>query len=240
MYALVKVIGGTGRCAGRRFVPLFVIVLLAGTIAASATAGEAGHPTDSGTTGAAPDPHAHHRAMLSGPATDAAAGVSIQLHDRLLLTQNGEAVRFATEVVGERIVVMDFVYTTCNTVCPVLSAIFGQLQQHLGERLGREVYLVSISVDPVRDTPQRLKAYAKQHHGRDGWLWLTGEKPAVDEVLQGLGAYTPDFEDHPSMVLVGDGATGSWKRFFGFPGPAQILAAVDELAAARQAAAIME
>jgi protein SCO1/2 len=193
-----------------------------------------------GTAATAGDPHAHHRAMLSRPAADADAVISVQLHDQLLLTQDGDPVRFASEVVGDRIVVMDFVYTTCTTVCPVLSTLFGQVQERLGERLGQEVWLVSVTVDPVRDTPPRLKAYAERHRGRDGWLWLTGEKPAVDEVLQGLGAYTPDFEDHPSMVLVGDGAAGNWKRFFGFPGPDRILAAIDELASARETAAIVE
>jgi protein SCO1/2 len=160
----------------------------------------------------------------------------VQLHDRTLLDQDGEPVRFATDVIGDRIVVMDFVYTTCTTVCPVLSAVFGQVQNRLGERLGKEVALVSVSVDPGRDTPQRLKAYATSHHAEPGWVWLTGDKTSVDEVLDGLGAYTPNFEDHPSMVLVGDGRSGNWSRFFGFPGPDQLLAVVDELAMARQAA----
>lgn len=193
-----------------------------------------------GSAAIAGDRHAHHRAMLSRTAVDADAITSVQLHDQLLLTQDGDPVRFASEVVGNRIVVMDFVYTTCTTVCPVLSTVFGQVQERLGERLGEEVWLVSVTVDPARDTPQRLKAYAQKHSGRDGWLWLTGEKPAVDEVLQGLGAYTPDFRDHPSMVLVGDGVAGNWMRFFGFPGPDRILAAIDELAAARPAAATVE
>lgn len=186
------------------------------------------------------DPHAQHRAMLARPQVGRGASTMVQLHDRVLLTQDGESVRFATDIIGNRIVVIDFVYTTCTTVCPVLSAIFGQVQDRLGERLGRQVSLVSLSVDPGRDTPQRLKATADRHHARDGWVWLTGDKTTVDHVLQGLGAYTPDFEDHPSMVLVGDGQTGTWVRFFGFPGPDQLLAAVDELQAARQAASMQQ
>ena len=131
---------------------------------------------------------------------------------------------------------MDFVYTTCTTVCPVLSAVFGQLQGRLGQRLGRDVFLVSVSVDPIRDTPSRLQAYAAQHQAGPGWIWLTGDKPAVDRVLEGLGAYAPNYEDHPPMVLVGDGKSGNWTRFFGFPGPDQLLAKVDELVGARVAA----
>lgn len=186
------------------------------------------------------DPHAHHRAMLANPPGSEGESTQVKLLDRELVTQDGDRVRFASEVIGDHIAVVDFVYTTCTTVCPVLSAIFEQVQGRLGQRAGHEVYLVSVSVDPNRDTPQRMKAYASRHQAGPGWTWLTGEKQTVDEVLTGLGAYTSNFEEHPSMVLVGDGRSGVWKRFFGFPGPDQILAAVDDLMAARQAAAMLE
>jgi protein SCO1/2 len=182
------------------------------------------------------DPHAHHRAKLAEPQSGQDATASVQLHDRPLLTQDGKQVSFASDVIQDHIVVMNFVYTTCTTVCPVLSAVFKQVQNRLGDRLGDEILLVSVSVDPGRDTPRRLKAYADRQQARPGWVWLTGEKIAVDQVLDGLGAYTPDFEDHPSMVLVGDARTGQWTRFFGFPGPDQLLAVVDELAMARHGA----
>jgi len=224
------------------------VTVLSGTLLAAsllisicAPAEEMVHPPPATAAGQGDhDPHAQHRAMLMQPQTKPGASTTVQLHDRALLTQDGESVRFATDIIGDRIVVMDFVYTTCTTVCPVLSAIFGQLQERLGERLGRQISLVSLSVDPGRDTPQRLKAYADRHHARDGWVWLTGDKTTVDQVLQGLGAYTPDFEDHPSMVLVGDGQAGTWVRFFGFPGPDQLMAAVDELLAARQATSMQQ
>jgi protein SCO1/2 len=213
---------------------LLPVGMLAGTQVAAAQSSPAATPAVAQIDD---DPHAHHRAMLAKPQPGPGASTAVQLHDRDLLTQDGESVRFATDIVGDRIVVVDFVYTTCTTVCPVLSAIFGQMQERLGERLGREVMLVSLSVDPGRDTPARLKAYAARHKARPGWVWLTGDKTAVDQVLEGLGAYTPDFEDHPSMVLVGDGNAGNWTRFFGFPGPDQLMAAVDRLAVARQSAA---
>lgn len=181
------------------------------------------------------DSHAKHRAMMKKTAA-AATVASVMLHNSILLTQDGDAVHFVDDVIDDRIVVIDFVYTTCTTVCPVLSAIFAQVQNRLGDRLGTDVHLVSVSVDPNRDTPERLKAYADSLKSRPGWVWLTGEKIAVDDVLRGLGAYTPDFADHPSMILVGDARSGTWNRYFGFPGPDQILAAVEELESARQMA----
>lgn len=182
------------------------------------------------------DPHAKHRAMMNKSPEDAATPVSVKIHDGVLVTQDGKSVHFADDVIADRIVVMDFIYTTCTTVCPVLSTILGQVQIGLGERIGTDVLMVSVSVDPGRDTPERLKAYSESHKAKPGWMWLTGEKTEVDDVLRGLGAYTPDFEDHPSMVLVGDAGSGTWIRFFGFPGPDKILAAVEELEMARQMA----
>jgi protein SCO1/2 len=181
------------------------------------------------------DPHAKHRAMMRESADKKPEAADVDLRDRTLLTQDGQEVRFVSDVIGDKIVVMDFVYTTCTTVCPVLSALFTQVQGKLGDRLDDEVVLVSVTVDPVRDTPQRLKAYAEKHRSGDGWVWLTGPKTTVDDVLTGVGAYSVNFEDHPSMVLVGDGRTGEWKRLFGFPSPDRIMELVDDLKKSREA-----
>ena len=201
-------------------------------------AGETGHDHHAQQAGSAGemDPHAHHKAMLNKPA-EPAQSTEVELRDLTLLDQEGREVRFVSDVIGDNIVVMDFVYTSCTTVCPVLSALFGQLQMKLGDQLGNGVVLVSVSVDPTRDTPQRLKAYAEKHKASPGWTWLTGPKPTMDDVLDGLGAYSPNFEDHPSMVLVGDGLTGEWSRFFGFPSPDRLMEQIKALQAARQTTA---
>ena len=180
------------------------------------------------------DPHAKHRAMMKQQAEPSAELADIDLRDRTLLTQDGEQVAFVSDVVGDNIVVMDFVYTTCTTVCPVLTALFSQVQTKLGDRLGDDVVLVSLTVDATRDTPQRLKAYATKHRAQEGWVWLTGPKPTMDDVLTGLGAYSVNFEEHPSMVIVGDATTGEWKRLFGFPSPDRIMKLVDEFQKARE------
>ncbi len=206
--------------------------LLAVSAQAAEAPGEGDHAHHAGGQAPGNDPHAHHKAMQARPAQGGNA-VKLELADLELVNQNGETVRFASDVVGDKIVVVDFVYTTCTTVCPVLSTLLSQVQNRLGDQLGDEVALVSVTVDPNRDTPQRLKAYAAKHGAREGWTWLTGPKPAVDEVLTRFGAYTSNFEDHPAMVLVGDGRSGEWTRFFGFPSPDQLLAQVDMLVAKR-------
>jgi protein SCO1/2 len=175
------------------------------------------------------DPHAKHRAMMQQKSEPAAESAEIDLRNHMLVDQDGQELMFVSDVIGDNIVVMDFVYTTCTTICPVLSALFTQVQGKLGDAVGDEVVLVSMSVDPVRDTPQRLKAYSAKHRAGEGWLWLTGPKADVDDVLTGLGAYTSNFEDHPSMVLIGDGRTGEWKRLFGFPNPDRVVQIVNDL-----------
>jgi protein SCO1 len=179
----------------------------------------------------AEDPHAHHRHTNAEPA--ATQNVRVELADTTLRDQDGRELRFRSDAVGERIVVIDFVYTTCTTVCPVVSATLAQVQGQLGARLGADVALISVTVDPVRDTPARLKDYAGRIGARAGWSWLTGAKPQVDEVLKAFGAYTPNFADHPPLVMVGDAKSGQWLRFYGFPSADQLVKAVVDLTAAR-------
>lgn len=173
----------------------------------------------------------HHPANTVKPG--AAETVRVKLPDTLLTDQDGRSVRVAADVFGDRIVVVDFVYTSCTTICPIASALLAQVQQRLGERMAQDVRLVSFSVDPVRDTPPRLKAYAQRYDSGPGWIWLTGARPQVDEALRAFGAWTPNFENHPPLVLVGDAKAGRWLRFYGFPTPEQVTAAVRDLTAQR-------
>lgn len=161
------------------------------------------------------------------------ASVQVTVADAPLVDQDGTQARFRTDVIADRIVVVDFVYTTCATVCPVLSSVFARVQHRLGERLGRDLWLVSVSLDPVRDTPARLKGYAARYGAGPHWKWLTGKQEDVEQVLKGLGAYTPNFSAHVPMVLVGDARSGSWTRLNGFPAEERIVAKVDELLASR-------
>ena len=161
--------------------------------------------------------------------------VQVRLLDTPLLDQDGKRLRFASDAVGKKVVVVDTFFTTCGLICPILGAIFADLQDQLGERLGREVRLISITVDPRTDIPLRLKKYAEQWEAKPGWLFLTGEKKVVDRMLEGIGMYSADFADHPPAFLVGDGKTGEWTRFYGFATPEQLMEKVTELTGKRAA-----
>jgi protein SCO1 len=178
---------------------------------------------------------AHNDRHAARPEVKAVAAQSakVSVADTPLVDQDGRKRLFKSDVLADRIVIIGFVYTTCTTVCPVTSQIMAQAQTKLGERVGRDVALVTVSVDPVRDQPAVLKAHAERVGAAAAWTWLTGAKPQVDEVLKGFGAWSANFTDHPPLVMVGDAKSGRWMRLFGFPHPDQIVAAVAELSAAR-------
>jgi protein SCO1/2 len=178
--------------------------------------------------------HKEHQAMMKDTQAKDDMNVDIELYDLELVTQDGKRVKFKSDVIGDKLVAMTFIFTSCTTICPVYNAIFTRLQPMLGDRLGSEVILVTMTVDPTTDVPRRMKKEAKKYKAQPGWIYLTGKKHNVDQVLKGLDAYFADFTTHPPMALVGDGKTGTWKRYNGFPKPEQLLAMIDELKAARE------
>jgi protein SCO1/2 len=150
-----------------------------------------------------------------------------------LLDQNGAQVRFASDVAGNRIMALNFIYTDCQTACPLVSGIFSKLQSRLGDKLAKDVRMVSLSINPAADTPERLKVYAERFHAAPEWLWLTGEKAQVDALLKSLGVYSTDVANHAPVILVGDPVRGEWTRFNGLSSPDTIAARIDELLNAR-------
>jgi cytochrome oxidase Cu insertion factor (SCO1/SenC/PrrC family) len=152
-------------------------------------------------------------------------------HDVMLVNQDGQRVHFYGDLVKGRIAAINSIFTTCTTICNPMGANFAALEKLLGSRAGKDVNLISISVDPLTDTPEKLKAWRAKFKGGSGWTLLTGEKRDVDHVLQELGVFTPDKLDHTSVLLLGDARTGDWKRLSALTAPAKIAAAIDGLAA---------
>jgi cytochrome oxidase Cu insertion factor (SCO1/SenC/PrrC family) len=165
------------------------------------------------------------------------ASSKMSIPDVELLDQDGRKVRFYTDLVKGKVVAVNFIFTTCTTICPPLGATFARVQKELGERVGRDVQLISISVDPATDTPARLKAWGAKFHAAAGWTFVTGSKPEVDELLRALGAATGSPADHTPTVLVGNEAAGQWTRAYGLARPAVLIGLIDAAAAGRLDAA---
>lgn len=129
-----------------------------------------------------------------------------------LLTHEGESVRFYDDLIRDRIVVINFVYTDCPDVCALSTARLAEVQRRLGERVGRELFFYSISLDPERDTPEVLARYARALGVGPGWLFLTGDGERVAEVRYKLGERSRSLTEHRADVVLGNARTGEWER----------------------------
>lgn len=146
-----------------------------------------------------------------------------------LINQDGQKLRFYTDVLKNRVVVINTFFTTCASVCPVMNRNLERVQEALGDRLGKDAFLVSISVDPEADTPTRLKEYSRRFHARPGWVFLTGKKENVDWALYKLGQYVEAKSDHTTIILIGNEPKGLWKKAFGLAKPEELMKIVDDV-----------
>ena len=154
------------------------------------------------------------------------AGAREWFTDTVLVDQHGEKVRFYSDLMDGKVVVIDSMFTTCVAVCPVMSKKMKAIAEAAGDRLGRDVQLISISVDPAADTPARLREYALRNGApAEGWSFLTGSPASVRAVLSKLGFAVDDKDAHSTIVLMGNERTGLWKKANGLA-PAEDLVAI--------------
>ncbi|HSR70010.1 MAG TPA: SCO family protein [Acidobacteriota bacterium] len=149
--------------------------------------------------------------------------------DTVLVDQEGREQRFFSDLLAGKVVVIDTIFTRCTGVCPVLSRNMEKIQEHLGDRVGRDVHLISISVDPLYDTPQRLKEFARRYHAQHGWYFLTGQPQDVNFILERLGQKVPSKENHKSLMLVGNVPAEYWKKALGLASPQELIEIVDSV-----------
>jgi protein SCO1/2 len=191
--------------------------------AAAQNAGHAGH-----------DPHAKHKAMAAGGGDRGAVevGAGMDIPDVPVRDQTGAERRFYSDLVAGKTVAMNFVFTTCTTICPPMGANFGRLRKDLGERAGRDLHLISVSVDPVTDTPERLAAWSGQFGAGPGWTLVTGDRAEITRLLKALEVFNPDFTEHSPVVLIGNDSAGEWTRAHGLAPPAKLEELLTKVASA--------
>lgn len=185
-----------------------LLALLLASFGASGAAAEAGTPSPEG---GAVDPALEY------------------FTDTVLLDQHGQEQRFYSDLLAGNVVVINAFFTSCNGVCPVMAGNLVRVQEWLGDRLGDDVRLLSISVDPERDTPEKLAAYAERFAARPGWSFLSGDPEQVDFVLKRLGQAVDDPENHTSIMVVGNLRTGLWKKAQGLANSAELIQVVDSV-----------
>ncbi len=129
-----------------------------------------------------------------------------------VVSQDGRTLNFYDDLIKDKIVVLSFIYTSCKDICPLATARLGEAQEKLGDRLGRDIFFYSISIEPERDTPERLKQYADAFHAGPGWMFLTGLPEDIKLIRDKFGDRRPDLIDHRNDVVLGNGATEEWQR----------------------------
>ena len=150
--------------------------------------------------------------------------------DVVLVNQDGSKVRFKSFLETDRPVMLDFIYGTCTTICPVLSASFVNLQQKLGADV-HKVRLVSISIDPENDTPKVMKDYLKKYRAKPGWDFFTGSRADIDQVMRAFSAYIPNKMSHFPLTLIRSPKDGRWIRINGLMSSSELM---DEYAGVRK------
>jgi protein SCO1 len=129
-----------------------------------------------------------------------------------VVTHHGETLRFYDDLMKDRIVVISFIYTSCRDICPMVTARLAQLEDKLGEAMGRDVFFISISVDPETDTPEKLKDYAEAFQAGPGWVFITGKPADIGAIRHKLGDRGAKISDHRNEVLLANATRGDWER----------------------------
>jgi protein SCO1 len=130
-----------------------------------------------------------------------------------LTTQDGKKVRFYDDVIKGKVVSLNFIYTNCGDVCPLDTAQLTQVHALLGDRVGKDVFMYSISIDPDNDTPAALKRYMRMFGVGKGWTFLTGKRQDIVKLQRSLGLNVLDpkkVTDHDTTLMMGNERTGQW------------------------------
>lgn len=142
--------------------------------------------------------------------------------DVTLIDQNGKRVRLANLLDSDKPVVVDFIFGTCTTICPVLSAGYVNLQQKLGADSSK-IHLVSISIDPENDSPKVMKEYLKRYRAKPGWDFLTGSRKDIDAVMRAFNAYIPNKMSHYALTLIHKPKADKWTRIYGIMSSSEFI-----------------
>lgn len=183
------------------------------------------------------DDHEHHKAPEQGAKTSTYLD-DVQIPDVELVNQHGQQVRFYSDLVKDHVVGLSFIYTSCTTICSPIGANVARLEKVLEQQSpDNDVQIISISIDPVVDTPERLKAWSEKFAPGPRWTLLTGSKSEVDHLLKTLKVFSASIEDHSPFFLIGDDRSGRWVLVNGLAAPTELARMLEEFSTGTDPAA---
>ncbi|HET6976747.1 MAG TPA: SCO family protein [Pyrinomonadaceae bacterium] len=155
---------------------------------------------------------------------------SAEIPDLSLIDQNGNRVKFYSDLIKGKVVLVHGFFTRCNAFCPMQARALVKLKNRLGARLGRDVFIVSVSKDPLADTPEKMRDWGKDYGVGAGWTLLTGPEADVRKVL--LDVVTEDLgtDLHESLIVIGNDRSGVWTTTDGLQSTERIVKMIDEVA----------
>jgi protein SCO1 len=159
-------------------------------------------------------------AKKTGTPGEVAAGY---FPNNVLINQNNQPVHFFDDLLRGKTVLINLMFTTCAGICPAMTANLQKVQGLLGDRVGKDMNMISLTVDPVTDTPEALKSYTAKFNVKPGWHFLTGSKADVDVVLRKLRGYVDDKNQHNSILMIGNVETGEWMKMLAMSKPSEIV-----------------
>jgi cytochrome oxidase Cu insertion factor (SCO1/SenC/PrrC family) len=157
---------------------------------------------------------------------DAERAAAAYFPDVTLVDQDGRSHRFFSDLLKGKRVIVNFGFTRCNGACNPITRNLVKVQKALGDRVGRDIVMLTISVDPARDTPASMKEFANKYGAGPGWYFLSGAPENVHAVLRRLGADTQNPDEHSTMVLLGDVPSGTWTKAIAYTPPDELANAV--------------
>ena len=172
------------------------------------------------------DKHAAHRAALQNTRYQATTE-HYSVPDVQLVDQSGTRVDLQALLDADEPLALNFIFTTCTTICPVMTATFAQMRRELGES-GGDLRLVSISIDPEYDRPEQLRAYAEQFRAGAGWEFLTGDSEDIVRVLKSFDSYAGSKMNHQPITLLKSPGSASWTRIDGLASGKDLAHEVEE------------
>jgi protein SCO1/2 len=142
--------------------------------------------------------------------------------------ENGKSVSLRELTDGSSPVMLNFIFTTCTTICPVMSSTFHQVQEGLGKK-HKNVRMVSISIDPENDTPKKLKEYAAKNMAGAQWTFLTGSLENIIQVQKAFGAFAGEKMNHKPITFIRAKGAKDWEKLEGLAEAEQVIKEYEKL-----------
>jgi cytochrome oxidase Cu insertion factor (SCO1/SenC/PrrC family) len=215
-----------GRCICRMVSTLLLCFLFFITVSAQTTDTKTGHHNHNPV---ATKPTPASGEVLKRPGAVTIGDVQVPIPDLKVLDQDGKQRRFYSDLIKDKVVVISFFFTKCSSVCPAMSMALLKLQANLGDLLGKEVFIVTVSKDPETDTPRALKEWGKTIGVKSGWTMVTGNTKVIEKIVRDFTGDPLGRGAHNTVFILGSDRTGEWTDLYEYVTAAELREKVDLL-----------